>query len=85
MRDAAALTRTIRVALEELAEDARDYLEKLEQLRTTPKDDAEVYEDAEVALETAVTVLMVHSTSAHELLDALDEATDDPGLVSTDA
>jgi hypothetical protein len=66
------LQEALDTALDELAEDTRGYLEALERARVAPGG-SEEKEDAEVALDTAVTVLMAHSTSANALLNELDD------------
>jgi hypothetical protein len=71
--DIEALRNTIRSALDELADDARHYLELLEALRQTDPE-SEDHLDREVAVEVQVGVMQAHTASLSELLDKLNDA-----------
>ena len=71
--NAQELKNTIRLSLDELAEDAERYLKLLEQFRQA-EEGSEVYEDLSAEVEVQVTVLQVHATSLHELIDELDDS-----------
>lgn len=67
---------TIRRALDELADDARQYLQLVKQLEQTPVT-SDTYRDVELEVDLAVTVLMTHASSLHDLFEALDDALPD--------
>lgn len=67
-----ALKNTIHLSLDELAEDAKRYLDLLEQFRQA-EEGSEVYEDLSAEVEVQVTVLQVHASSLNELIDELDD------------
>ncbi|MDQ3460898.1 MAG: hypothetical protein M3498_16640, partial [Deinococcota bacterium] len=58
---------------DELADDARHYLELLEALRQTDPE-SEDHLDREVAVEVQVGVMQAHTASLSELLDKLNDA-----------
>lgn len=68
-----ALKNTIHFALDELAEDAERYLALLAQFRQA-EENSEVYEDLSAEVEVQVTVLQVHATSLHDLIDELEDS-----------
>jgi len=74
---------TLRVALRELADDARTYLELLEALSAAEPDAEGAYRDLELDVDMAVTTLFVHAASTKELFErllgsSLEDAADSP-------
>lgn len=73
---------TLRVALRELADDARENLRLLDKLSAAKPDTKDVYRDLELNVDLAVTNLFVHASSTkelfEELLDSLPEEADSP-------
>lgn len=67
------LRHAIQGSYEELADDARRYLELLEALRQADPE-SEAYLDREVAVEVQVGVMQAHTASLSELLDKLNDA-----------
>lgn len=62
---------TLRVALRELADDARAYLKLLEKLSATEPSAEGAYRDLELDVDMAVTTLFVHAASTKELFEKL--------------
>ena len=57
------MNHVLKLSLDEIAEDAKDYLEKLESYKNNPN------EDSELALELSLGVLKVHCMSTSELIE----------------
>jgi len=57
------MNETLSVSLQEIAQDAKDYLEKYESYQKNPN------EDTELALELSLGVLKVHCNSTSELIE----------------
>lgn len=76
--DIKALRATIDRAYDELAEDAKRYLELLNKLRQASPGH-EDYLDLEVAVEVQVGVMQAHTASLGELLDKLNDALAEQG------
>lgn len=77
------LRHTIAESYDELADDARRYLELLEALRQLDPE-SEDYLNREVDVEVQVGVMQAHTTSLGELLDELNDALADESLVPKD-
>lgn len=68
-----ALREAVRESYDELADDAKRYLDLLEALRQTDPG-SEEYLDREVAVEVQVGAMQAHTASLSELLDKLNDA-----------